>query len=292
MIPKEYYLYKITNKVNGKCYIGVSKDPYNRFKAHQQKSSTCTKLRNAISKYGRDSFELQVLCKGSVEYISDLEGSAIEAYDSRENGYNILYGNHKKNLALPQEVSDKISSSLLKYYKDNVSKTLGIKHDKCYNDHPVYVLGFWFPSIRYCSGVFNKHWGWVVQREGSDQAYISPPRAKRKDDQFKDPLYVGGFWWPDIDTACVNLKMTKSKIKKRIKDNNAEAYSTAMRESKIGDRNPMAGRTGVLSHRSRPVLVDGVRFDSITEAINSTIYTKKQIQSRLKNEKYTNFSYL
>ena len=292
MTQKECYLYKITNKVNGKCYIGVSKDPYKRFKAHKQKSSNCIKLRNAMTKHGHNHFVLQVLCKGSVDYISDLEGKAIEVYDSRENGYNILYGNHKKNLSLPEEVSEKISSSLLKHYENNVSKTLGRKYDKCYNDHPVYVLGFWFPSVRFCSSVFNKHHGWVVQRDGSDQAYVKPPRAKRKDDQFTGTLYGGGFWWPDIDTACATLKMTKSKIKKRIRYGNVEAFSTAMSESKVGERNPMSGRTGALSPRSRPILVDGVRFESITEAINSTIYTKKQIQSRLKNDKYTNFIYL
>lgn len=287
-----HYLYKITNKINGKLYIGVSKNPYKRFKGHQSKRSNCTKLKNAIDKYGSDSFVVEVLCEGSLEYISELEGKAIELYNSRVNGYNILYGHHKKNLKTPPEVGNKISSSLYKHYEENTSKNLGRKYDKCYNDHPVYVLGFWFPSVRFCSSVFNKHHGWVMQREGSDQAYIKPPRAKRKDDKFKDPLYVGGFWWPDIDTACINLKMTKSKIKSRVRGGNVEAFSTAMRESKIGKRNPMSGRTGALNSRSKPVLIDGVIFESITEASHSTIYTKKQIYSRLKNDKYTNFSYL
>lgn len=243
-------------------------------------------------KYGVDSFILEVLCEGSLDYISDLEDRAIEVYDSRKNGYNILYGHHKKHLKAPPEVGNKISSSLYKYYEENTCKNLGRKHSKCYNDRPVYVLGFWFPSVRYCSNVFNKHWRWVVQRDGSEQAYVKPPRAKRKDDTFKDPLYVGGFWWPDIETACINLKMTKSKIKKRVRNGNVEAFSVAMRESKVGKRNPMAGRTGALSHRSRPISVDGVRFESITEAINSTTYTKKQIYSRLNNDKYENFIYL
>lgn len=285
------YLYKITNKINGKCYIGVSKDPYSRFKAHCQKQSTCTKLRNAILKHGPENFEMVVLCKGSLDYISDLEDKAIEKYNSREDGYNILFGHHKKNLKLPPEVSDAISKSLYKFYENNECKNLGKKFDKCYNDNPVYVLGFWFPSVRFCTQVFGKHCTWVMNRNGSEQEYIPKRRTLRKDCKYTGPVYVGGFWWPDLNVASDKLKISKSTLVARLDRGYVEEYSTAMSEGKKGKLNPMAGKFGSLHPMSRKVRIEGVVYGSIAEAVRITGYTKSQIEKRITKEKYPDFSY-
>jgi group I intron endonuclease len=56
-------IYKITNKVNGKVYIGQTIRSLNtRFKEHCKKPR-CIALHSAINEYGRNSFEVSILEK-------------------------------------------------------------------------------------------------------------------------------------------------------------------------------------------------------------------------------------
>ena len=88
------HLYKITNTINDMVYIGVTKDPHHRMIAHAC-FTTPTKsiIKNAIKKYGRDKFHLQVLLTSTQEYCYEMERKAIEAYNTlKPNGYNICTG--------------------------------------------------------------------------------------------------------------------------------------------------------------------------------------------------------
>lgn len=88
------HLYKITNTVNDMVYIGVTKNPQHRMISHAC-FTTPTKsiIKNAIKKYGRDKFTLQVLLTSTQEYCYDMERKAIEAYNTlKPNGYNICTG--------------------------------------------------------------------------------------------------------------------------------------------------------------------------------------------------------
>lgn len=58
----EKAIYKITNKTNGRSYIGPSKDPKSRFASHCYKSTTHKSLiGDAIRKYGVENFTFEVL---------------------------------------------------------------------------------------------------------------------------------------------------------------------------------------------------------------------------------------
>ena len=88
------HLYKITNIINDMVYIGVTKNPHHRMIAHAC-FTTPTKsiIKNAIKKYGRDKFHLQVLLTSTQEYCYEMERKAIEAYNTlKPNGYNICTG--------------------------------------------------------------------------------------------------------------------------------------------------------------------------------------------------------
>lgn len=129
------YIYKITNAVSGKCYIGQTgqKTPEDRWKGHRCLSkSSCPAIYNAIKKYGIDKFKFEVLiiCFDEDRFIYEKE--YIQKYNSLvPNGYNILEGGNetcgvkdkdsKVNVyerEMSEETKNKISESVLKYYQE------------------------------------------------------------------------------------------------------------------------------------------------------------------------------
>lgn len=85
-------IYKITNKINNKIYIGQSINPEQRFLAHCYKHTEYKSLiNNAINKYGKDNFELEII--GWFEDYNDKEKYYIQFYRSlAPYGYNIAKG--------------------------------------------------------------------------------------------------------------------------------------------------------------------------------------------------------
>lgn len=93
------YIYKVTNQVNGKVYIGkTSWDVNVRWNAHVSTSfnDKCRehkfKFHNAIRKYGKDSFVVEVLEEVDDTEIATREQYWIEFYNSIKNGYNTTLG--------------------------------------------------------------------------------------------------------------------------------------------------------------------------------------------------------
>lgn len=274
-----YYLYKITNQINDKVYIGISHDPDARFKAHKYKSSCCTKLVRAFSKYGYDNFTMTVLCAGSEDYILDLEKKAILAFNSIENGYNLILGNPRSGGAsLSEEVRQKISTSLLDYYSERDSSQKGVIKGPKEPDKAVFVSGFWFPNFHIALDVLRlnskTYYKWLSNNTLGDVQHLS------KDNVVDSPAYVGGFWFDSLIRASESLNQKISTLKKRLKTNNVEQKNN--KTYKTGESNHMTGRFGALHHNSREVYVDGVLYDSVSSAAKQTRYSKKMIYSRIK----------
>jgi hypothetical protein len=91
------FVYKITNIVNNKCYIGQTvKSVSRRFIEHKTKSNPCHKLARAIKKYGKRNFVVETLCECfSFEELNKKEVEFIEKYNSIKQGYNIRFGGVK-----------------------------------------------------------------------------------------------------------------------------------------------------------------------------------------------------
>lgn len=67
-------IYKITNKVNGKAYIGQSINIERRFREHKYISSeTNQSLVRAYKKYGRENFEFEVLEECTLDNLNERE---------------------------------------------------------------------------------------------------------------------------------------------------------------------------------------------------------------------------
>lgn len=87
---RTYYIYKATNKVNGKSYIGQTVDYRRRLWQHRRcyEKEDC-KFHDAIKEFGFDNFECEIIetCTSKNE-ADKLERKYIELYDSYRSGYN------------------------------------------------------------------------------------------------------------------------------------------------------------------------------------------------------------
>ena len=94
--PRPYgYIYKITNKTNGKCYIGQTIDlPSHRW--HKYKRLKCKKqpkIYNALKKYGPDNFIYEIFDTAQDQMKLDyLEDFHIKNLNTIEGGYNCRPG--------------------------------------------------------------------------------------------------------------------------------------------------------------------------------------------------------
>jgi group I intron endonuclease len=91
------YIYIIKNKINNKVYIGQTVTSINRrMTAHYTKAKNGVNLTGidaAIRKYGKDSFDVNILCECSNERLDEMEKHYIKKYKSfNGKGYNLSTG--------------------------------------------------------------------------------------------------------------------------------------------------------------------------------------------------------
>jgi group I intron endonuclease len=87
------FIYCITNKLNGKKYIGQTKLTVpGRWKAHQRATSRCVRLRAALEKHGVDNFECETILECPDDELDDHEVRLIAEHDTVNKGYNCSPG--------------------------------------------------------------------------------------------------------------------------------------------------------------------------------------------------------
>lgn len=106
-------VYRITNLENEKCYIGRTKQQlHKRWHDHCSPSSNCVYLRNAIEKYGKESFSIEVVASSwDIESLKELEMLIIKQENTLvPNGYNLI-NTGCGNGEVSEETRQKISES-------------------------------------------------------------------------------------------------------------------------------------------------------------------------------------
>lgn len=94
-------IYKITNQLNNKCYVGQAVDIADRWKEHAKcglgiDTPASNKLYQAMIEDGIQNFTWELLEKCSSSELNEKEKYYIELYQSKDYGYNSLAGNSKK----------------------------------------------------------------------------------------------------------------------------------------------------------------------------------------------------
>ena len=105
-------VYKATNKVNGKVYVGQTIQSWSNRKAEHKNRHPDSRnhFHRSIRKYGWDSFEWKVIdTANSIDELNEKEVFWISVFDSFNNGYNGTYGG--QNAHHSEETRKKISES-------------------------------------------------------------------------------------------------------------------------------------------------------------------------------------
>jgi group I intron endonuclease len=139
---KTYEVYKITNKLNNKIYIGITSQGAGvRYYKHLSDAlhGSPFPIHNALRKYGKENFTLEIieLCETS-EILKEREKYWIAFYNStnREIGYNMTEGGNGtfgrlhseetkekiRQKALGRKASEETKRKLSQIYKQNYSE--------------------------------------------------------------------------------------------------------------------------------------------------------------------------
>ena len=127
-------IYKITNIINNKIYIGQAVShilnhkkyrPYGmegRFNSHiseafSSKKNQCHYLNNSIRLHGPENFKVELITYCHINDANDIETEEIVKNNSIfPNGYNLNMGG--KNHIPSEESKKRVSSGVINYYKD------------------------------------------------------------------------------------------------------------------------------------------------------------------------------
>lgn len=112
-------IYKITNLINNKCYVGQTKRSLDeRWYGHCSKDG-CTALHNAILKYGKESFKIEIIDRANTESeLNEKERYWIEKLNTiAPLGYNLRSGGDRFELS---EVSkQRLSNTISQTWKEH-----------------------------------------------------------------------------------------------------------------------------------------------------------------------------
>ena len=151
-------IYKITNKINGKCYIGQAQDIYKRWNDHRScafnknHSNHNAVLYRAIRKYGLDNFKFEIIEECSLDKLNEREIYYIDYYNSfihnkNSNGYNMtLGGEGTRGYKMPNEQKLNLGKHMSeKYTGENNWASKSVICDEMY-----------FSCIKDCAKYYNE----------------------------------------------------------------------------------------------------------------------------------------
>ena len=125
-------IYIIKNKINNKVYIGQTiQEVKERFKQHLKPSTRKTrgsyKIYNAMNKYGKDNFYIEVLETNIPQSeLNKKEIYYIEKQNSYKNGYNSNNGGNSKELCKIQDTNKLLELFEKKVPNCDIAKIFGV----------------------------------------------------------------------------------------------------------------------------------------------------------------------
>ena len=85
-------IYKATNLINGKAYVGQTINFELRKKIHKRMEGKCRLFYSAIKKFGFKNFKWEILKECDISDLDKYEKIFIKKYNTKNNGYNLTVG--------------------------------------------------------------------------------------------------------------------------------------------------------------------------------------------------------
>lgn len=151
-------IYKITNQLNNKVYIGQSNDIERRWKDHKRRSKSLqTPLYLAIQQDGIENFHFEVLEECSVDSLNEREKYWIDYYNSADSnyGYNLLkYSGYNRSDNLRQKhnytsLTEEQVNEIKEKLKDNSHSILELSRKYNCSDMAIHYINTgtsWYDS--------------------------------------------------------------------------------------------------------------------------------------------------
>lgn len=118
------FIYKITNKVNNKSYIGQTRYTVEfRWRQHQHKKDD-TYFHSAIHKYGADNFTVETLEECDFKDLDSREIFYIAKYNTFNDGYNLTIGGDGRRKIITDNQYNEIKELYLSGFSSNKIATL------------------------------------------------------------------------------------------------------------------------------------------------------------------------
>ena len=274
-INNNWCVYKHTNLINGKIYIGKTcKKP-----EHRWNDGKGYKFQRhfwyAIQKYGWDNFSHEIIANNlTAEESKELEIKLIAEYDSMNpnKGYNQTAGGEgmlgwhhtEESLAkirlsnstrgVSEETKKKMSAIMKEKYKDGNNPFLGKEHSQKTKDE--------------LSRLAIERWQDESYKEKMLEKIKSPERNKKISDKRKEK-------WQDPEYRAKMLKyMNSDEYRKMISERNKGRKHTEEELKKMsvavsGERNGMFGKRGKNHPSSKPVVQYDLEGNFIREFENA-----------------------
>lgn len=272
-----YSIYKATNKINGKCYIGYDSKWPRRKHYHLQnaRKGTGYAFHSAIRKYGEDNFEWEIIYQSKDQFhtLNVMETYFIEQYNSfvdapKSNGYNMTMGGEGQKNVKMSAATRKKKSDALKGKPSPQSKWISTPHGEFFGlqacqracDISASALGWYLRSV--------DHIDWYYKDNPKQQT--EHVMVKGYSVEISTPHGI----FSSVLTAATALNIPKSTVCERVA---SSLY-------------PDWYRTGnVAKPGSKRISTPHGEFESAGEAARVLNISRSTIQAKLRSEKQTDW---
>jgi group I intron endonuclease len=269
-----FQCYKITCQINGKGYIGIASNGVAaRWSQHKHDAykGADTPLHAAIRKYGYEHFEIQTLAESSTwEEVCKLEIQLISAHNtltSNNKGYNVATGGQGPYGVVRSEAT----RNKLKQYKISDARRASLRDAA--------KLQMADPKNR------------EISREGANKMWRDPSLCEKSRRALEQ-------YWNRDDAQLLRRENQRRVMSNATARNNLrvkaqlQMQNPANRQlSRLGAikqwSNPefVRSRIGANHPLAKPVLAEGVRYETIIEAARALGVTDSCIRGRIKSGK-------
>ena len=179
-------VYKIQNKINGRCYIGITNDWERRLKQHLEELKynyhSCEELQDDYNKYGLSAFTFDMICNCEEEDLPFMEVYYIKRYDAYTNGYNRSQGGEYGKLTLKKDEVKNVIEGKIPYELPSKHSIIRGKEVYCPTNGKLYKsaraaseeLGIPYSTvISCCNGELSSGNGHFHKRLGLELWYLS-----------------------------------------------------------------------------------------------------------------------